>query len=143
MPFGKTRTAATYAKVILRLFTGQEVAENSVVDGTLVPLNGDGRRVLEAGTVMTWVGAVGSSKVKPAAASGIVAADVAGIVMHTTEFWPETTEANKDDASVALYTKNCSFDSTKLLGYSGNAAAVKSAMSAAGNQRCANCTFEP
>lgn len=143
MPYMKERTAATYAKVILRVFTGNEVAENSVVDGTLVPLNGDGRRVLEAGTVCTWTGAPGSSKVKPAAASGIVAADVAGIVMHTTEFWPDATEANKDDAAIALYTKNCHFDTTKLLAYSGNAAQVKLAMNGAGNQRCANCTFEP
>jgi hypothetical protein len=143
MPYMKERTAATYAKVIFRLFTGNEVAENAVVDGTTVPLNGDGRRVLEAGTVMTWIGAVGSSKVKPAAASGITSAEVAGILMHTTEFWPDTTEANKDDAAVAVYTKNCAFDTTKLLAYSGNATNVKAAMSGAGNQRCANCTFEP
>ena len=142
MPHGKERIAATYAKVILRVFTGNEVAENAVVDGTTVPLNGDGRRVLEAGTVMTWIGAVGSSKVKPAAASGVTAAEVAGIVMHTTEFWPDATEANKDDTGVALYTKNCSFTTGALLGYSGNAAAVKSAMTGAGNDRCANCTFQ-
>jgi hypothetical protein len=142
MPFMKERTAATYAKEILRVFSGNEVAENSVVDGTLVPLNGDGRRILETGTVMVWVGAVGSSKVKPAAASGIASADVAGIVMHTTEFWPDTVEANKDDAAVALFTKNCHFAADQLTGYSGNAAAVKAAMSGAGNNRCANCTFE-
>lgn len=142
MPFMKERTAATYAKEILRNISGSEVAENSVVDGTQVPLNGDGRRILETGTVMVWTGAVGSSKVKPAPASGIVAADVAGIVMHTTEFWPGTTEANKDDAAVALFTKNCHFAEDKLVGYSGNAAAVKAAMSGAGNQRCANCTFQ-
>lgn len=143
MPFMKERAAATYDKVILRLFTGNEVVENSVVDGTTVPLNGDGRRILEAGTVVTWIGTVGSSKVKPAAASGVTAAEVAGIVMHTVEFWPDTTEANKDDASVGVYTKNCAFDTTKLLGYSGNAANIKTAMSGTGNQRCANNTFEP
>lgn len=142
MPFMKERVAATYAKEILRNISGSEIAENSVVDGTQVPLNGDGRRILETGTVMVWTGAVGSSKVKPAPASGIVAADVAGIVMHSTEFWPGTTEANKDDAAVALFTKNCHFAADKLLGYSGNAAAVQAAMGGAGNGRCANCTFQ-
>lgn len=141
MPWKKTRTAATYAKEILRNISGSEVAENSVVDGTLVPLNGDGRRILETGTVMVWIGAVNSSKVKPAPASGIAAADVAGIVMHTTEFWPGTVEANKDDAAVALFTKNCHFASDQLTGYSGNATAVKTAMSGGGNGRCGNCTF--
>jgi hypothetical protein len=141
--FNKDRTAATYAKVILRVATLNEIAENSVVDGTTVPLNGDGRRVLESGTVMTWIGTPGSSKVKPAAASGVTAAEVAGIVMHTTEFWPDTTEALKDDEPLALYTKNCHFASDQLIGYSGNATNVKTAMTGGGNGRCANCTFEP
>jgi hypothetical protein len=143
MPFMKSRSAATYAKIILRVFTGREVAENSVVDGTQVSLNTDGRRMLEAGQVMVWIGAAGTSKVKPAPATAVTAAQVAGIVMHTTEFAPDTTVANVDDASVALYTKDCHFDSTKLLSYSGNSAAVIAAMSGTGNQRCANCTFEP
>lgn len=141
--FGKTRTAATYAKQILRVATLNEVAENAVVDGTTVPLDGNGRRVLDAGTVMIWVGTVGASKVRPAAASGELAANVAGIVMHPTEFWPDTTQANLDDEPVALYTKDCHFASDQLVGYSGNAAAVKTAMTGAGNGRCANCTFEP
>ncbi len=247
MPFNKTRVAATYAKEILRKVSGSEIAENSVVDGTTVPLNGDGRRILETGTVMIWMGAVGSSKVRPITtntnpASGtdevqtvtrsatptagtytltvpgygtttalatysaaalqaairaihadlvtvtvglagevytitfpdrqvaavtvdtttgalvatatpvtmtvatsqegeVTAAMVAGIVMHTTEFWPETTEALKDDASVALFTTNCNFAIDKLIGFTQNAAAVRAAMSGAGNDRCANCTF--
>lgn len=141
MPFLKTRTAATYAKEILRNVSGAEIAENAVVDGTLVPLNGDNRRILETGTVMVWTGAVGSSKVAPAAASGILAANVAGIVMHTTEFWSEAVEADKDDAPIALWTKNCNFASDQLTGYSGNAAAVQAAMQGGGNGRCGNCTF--
>lgn len=249
MPNYKTIQATTYAKEILRIQTGSEVAENSVVDGTQVPLSADGRRILESGTVMVYTGvsevqtvtitgtptgggftltfdgettaslahnataaqvqsalaalstigagnvsvtggpgpgtpfvvtftgalaargvsemttantftggttpasavatttAGGSGqtagqKVRPAAASGVQAATVAGIVMHTTEFSPSAAQANVDDASVALFTKNCHFDTTKLIAYSGNAAAVKSAMTGAGNDRCANCTFE-
>lgn len=141
MPFGHTRTAATYAKEILRVVTGSEIAENSVVDGTQVPLNSDNRRILETGTVMVWTGAVGSSKVKPAPASGIVSADVAGIVMHTTEFWPGTDLSTQDDAAVALFTKNCNFSISQLTGFSGNATAVRAAMSGGGNDRCANCSF--
>lgn len=134
MPFGHNRAAATYAKEILRVWAGDEIAENAVVDGTLVPLDTDGRRVLQTGTVMVWTGAVGSSKVKPAPASGILAADVAGIVMHTTEFWPGTDLSSVDDKPLALFTKNCHFETSQLTGYSGNAAAVKTAMTGAGNK---------
>lgn len=244
--FNKERVAATYAKIILRVFTGDELAENGVVDGTTIPLNGDGRRILETGTVMMWQGAPYTSKVRPVPATGgtsgtdevqtvvrsatpdagswsvtvpgygstppttdvsaatlqaairalhadlnattvalntqtytitfidrdvapvqfasntltasavpvtltvatttegeLKASQIAGIVMHTTEFWPDATEALKDDDSVALYTKNCHFASDQLTGYSGNAALIKAAMSGAGNQRCANNTFEP
>lgn len=141
MPFMETRTAATYAKEILRTVNGSEIAENSVVDGTLVPLNVDNRRILETGQVMVWIAGVGS-KVKPAPSSGIIAADVAGIVMHTTELWPgPVVTANLDDASVALWTKNCNFDTSKLLSYSSNAAAIATAMTGGGNGRCGNCVF--
>lgn len=253
MPFMKERVAATYAKEILRVVSGSELAENAVVDGTQVPLNGDGRRILETGTVMVYIGAPGTSKVRPIPAAAVAAgqdeiqtvtlsgvpatgvwtievpgygttdemavytaagvqaairaihanlatvtvaldvgatvytitfpdqdvapvvvdtspdddnpletagaaavnavvattqqgvveaADIAGILMHTTEFWPDATEANKDDAPVALFTKNCHFNAANLTGFSGNAAAVKAAMTGAGNNRCANCTFE-
>lgn len=141
MPFGKTRTAATYAKEILRVVSGAELAENAVVDGTQVPLNGDSRRILETGTVMVWTGAVGSSKVKPAPATVIAAADVAGIVMHTTEFWPGTDVDTKDDAAVALFTKNCHFETSQLTGFATNAAVIRTAMQGGGNNRCGNCTF--
>lgn len=142
MPFNKERTAATYAKEILRNVSGAEIAENSVVDGTQVPLNGDGRRILETGQVMMWIGAAGSSKTKPVTVDGsATAAQIAGVVMHTTELWPGTTEANKDDPAVALFTKNCNFAADKLIGFTENAAAVRAAMAGAGNDRCANCTF--
>jgi hypothetical protein len=244
--FNKERTAATYAKIILRSYSGNELAENAVADGRMVPLNGDLRRILEAGTVMMWMGAPYASKVRPVPATGgsagtdevqtvtrsatpdagsynvevpgygttpnltdysaaalqtairalhadlsaatvglvgqvytitfvdydaapvvvtannltssgvpvtftvatttqgeLNAADIAGIVMHTVELWPDATEALKDDEPIALYTKNCAFETSQLIGYSGNAALVKAAMSGAGNQRCANCTFEP
>ena len=141
MPFGKTRTAATYAKEILRSVAGDELAENSVVDGTQVPLNGDGRRILQTGTVMVFTAGLGS-KVKPAPGTGVVAADVAGIVMNTTEFWPDANLTAADDKPLALFTKNCRFETSQLTGYSGNAAEVKLGMAGAGNGRCANCSFE-
>jgi hypothetical protein len=100
MPFMKDRVAATYAKVILRVFTGNEVAENSVVDGTQVPLNGDNRRILEAGTVMVWTGAVGSSKVKPAGASGELAAQRRGHRDAHHRVLARRDRANKDDAPI-------------------------------------------
>lgn len=248
MPFNKERVAATYAKEILRVWTGNEIAENAVVDGFSVPLNADNRRILESGQVMVYAGldeeqqvtvtgatggtftltfganttagipynataaqvdaaleliasvgagnvavegaaggpwrirfvgtlaaanqaamtasgagltgtapavavttlvngaapaAGASQQVKPAPASGVAAAAVAGILMATTEFWPEpAVEFDKDDKPVALFTKNCSFSIPMLVSYSGNAAAVKTAMTGAGNDHCANCTFE-
>lgn len=244
--FMKERAAATYAKIILRTFTGNELVENGVVDGTFVPLNGDGRRILETGTVMMWTGATNASKVKPVPATGgtsgtdevqtivrsatpdagswslevpgygttpvttdvtaatlqaniralntalaamtvglvsqtytltfvdldvapvrvasnsltassvavtltvatttegeLKASQIAGIVMHTVELWPDAVELLRDDEPIGLYTKNCNFATDQLTGYANNAALIKAAMSGAGNQRCANNTFEP
>lgn len=141
-PFMTTRTAATYAKEILKYVSGAEIKDNAVIDGTQIALNSDGRRIVESGQVMIWVGSVGSSKVKPAPNDGsIVAANVAGILETTYEFWPDTPPANKADKPVALFTKNANFATGQLLGYSGNVAAVKAAMTGAGNDVCANCTF--
>lgn len=247
MAFNKERVAATYAKEILRTVSGSEIAENSVIDGTQVPLNADGRRIVETGTVMVFVGvnekqtvtisatggtftitfpfpaagavttagiafdataavaqaaidlvlgvgntivtkpsgtvfqieytgiygsrdlaqvttgagsltggagtatpatgtAGGSAqargqKVRPAPASGVAAGGVAGILMHTTEFWFDATAAYADDAPVALFTQNCDFDTTQLTGYSGNSSAVQTAMTGGGSGSCANCKF--
>jgi hypothetical protein len=100
-----------------------------------------------AGTATVTTGTVGGSakartqKVIPAPTSGVVAADVAGILMHTLELWPGTVHGDKDDAPVALWTQNCDFSTPDLTNYSGNAAAVKSAMEAGGVGRCANCKF--
>lgn len=246
MPYMQDRAAATYDRIIFRVFTGNELVENAVVDGTQIPLNGDLRRILEVGTIMIWTGAPGASKVRPIAASAgssdevqtivrsatpdagsvtfqiggfgsvtltsadvsaatfqaairalnatlatatvgltsqtytvtfvgvgdvppitvtantltasavpvtltiattnagaVLASQVAGVVMHTTEFWPDATTVNLDDEPLGLYTKWCNFASDQLTGYSGNANLVKSAMTGAGNQRCAYCTFEP
>lgn len=250
MPFNKTRSAGVYAKEILRVVNGAELAENAVVDGNQIPLNADQRRILETGTVMIWTGAPGTSKVRPiptsapsnvnevqtivrsatadagavkikvpnygttasipfgsvtaaglqaairAIATGLnamtvglvsdtftltfpnldiepvsvesntlkassvnvtltvgqgaqgsaalTAAAIAGIVMHTTEFWPgpDSDMDEKDDAPVALFTKNCHFAADQLTGYANNSTVVKSAMTGAGNDRCANCTFQ-
>lgn len=247
MPFGTQRVAATYAREILRVVNGSEVAENAVVNGLDVALDANNRRVLESGQVMvyagvneqqkivlsgvdagdtftlTWSGQTTSAitalnvtpetiqaalealsnigvgdidvqgspggpfqvtftgalaaadqaaitatptgctvtitttragaaaaagagqKVKPAPSSGISASLVAGILMHTTEFFGgpgDTPKYGQVDEPVALFTKNCNFATAQLLSYSGNAAAVKSAMTGAGNDKCANCTFE-
>lgn len=93
-------------------------------------------------TTRAYVAPAVGQKVKPAPSSGVTSGEVAGVVMHTTEFWPDTTERDKDDAAVALFTTNCHFEVSKLLGYSGNATAVKAAMTGAGNGRCSNCSFE-
>lgn len=247
MPFGITRTAATYRREIFRIKTGAEVAENGVIDGTLVPLNSDGRRIVEEGQVLVYAGlpeiqqvapggtggtytltfggqttgAIGrllsaaafqaifeaissvgagnvsvsgpdggpylvrftgtlgaadqaaitatssltgagagvvitevrkgvvptanaGQKLRPAPASGASAAQVAGVLMTTVELWPETIPQDAGDKPVAVYTKNCHFAAAQLIGYSGNSAAVQTAMTGAGatGGRTANCTFE-
>lgn len=245
MPYGTERIAATYRKEILRVKNGTEIAENAVIDGAQVPLNADGRRVLEEGQVMVYaglpeivrvtptgtggtytltfgaqttaalarlapasvvqsalealssvgvgnvsvtgpdggpydvrfIGTLGASdvgaitftssltgpgagvtitvtrtgavpapaagqKLRPAPASGATTAQVAGVLMTTVEFWPDTPVQDKTDKSIAVYTKGCHFNKASLVGYSGNAAAVEAAMTGAGTGRCANCTFE-
>lgn len=130
MPFNEERTAGIYKKEILRYISGSEIKVNAVIDGTQVALNGDGRRIVETGTVMIWIGAPNSSKVKPAPNDGsIVAADVAGILETTYELWPLSTSANKDDKPVALFKHNAHFETSQLTGYSSNAVAVKAALS--------------
>lgn len=142
MPFMKTRSADIYADEILFRVAGDEMAENAVVDATAIDAETSGRRVLRAGTVMAFsITTDRTSKVVPADVDTL-AIDIAGIVMHTTEFASGTMEAGKDDAPIALFTKNCHFRASKLVGYTiVTAAKMKTAMGGAGNDRCANCTF--
>lgn len=56
MSFGTTRVAAFYDVNPFKYTTGGETALTEVLDGTKVPLNSDGRRVLVPGTVMVYVG---------------------------------------------------------------------------------------
>lgn len=109
------------------------------MDATTITADSSGRRILKTGTVMVFsVTGDRTSKVRPASGTP-VAADVAGVVMHTTEFrpGPETLDS-KDDAPIALFTKNCHFRASKLIGFHAN---VKTGMAGAGNGRCANNTF--
>ena len=123
-------------------FTGTNGGRNvSAITVSNTNLTGGTSAVTVATTTGGGTSPAIGQKVIPAPSSGISAANVAGIVMHTTEFWSETLEGNKDDAPVALFTKNCNFETSQLVSYSGNSAAVKSAMTGAGNDRCANCTF--
>jgi hypothetical protein len=79
--------------------------------------------------------------VKPATGTP-AAAIIAGIVRNYSEFWSEATLSDADNKPVAIYTKNCHFEASQLVGYAGNEANTKTAMSGAGTGRTANCTFE-
>jgi hypothetical protein len=124
MAWGKKRTATFHDKEILKYLTGLEAIKNVVLDSTQVTVGADARYVLEAGTVLV-TGAGGL--VKPAPASGVLAADVIGILTHTIEFF-YPVEAGVTDEPAAAYFHECVFDSSKLIGYSGNAAAIKAAL---------------
>ncbi len=124
MAWRKLRSATFYDKEILKYLTGLEAIKNAVIDSTQVTVNTDSRYVLEAGQVLvTGTGGL----VKPAAATGVLAADVIGILTHTVEFF-YPVQAGVTDEPAAAYFHQCVFDTTKLLGYSGNAAAIKSAL---------------
>jgi hypothetical protein len=118
-----SRKAAFYEKEILAVFTGTEAVKNGVIDSTKVSANSDNRLVVQAGQVMVKEG----NKVKPGATSGLEAANIVGILAHTIEFFGNA-DADTDEAC-AMFWFNAVFDTTKLLSYSSNAAAVKAALS--------------
>ena len=140
MPWGITRDAVFYDKEILVYPTGMEAVKNLVVDATKVPkvLDSDGnpRYVVEAGTVMVKI--EGSDKVAPALVTdeegskpakeeeGVEAADIVGIMHHTVEFFGNAN-AKYDEPGAAFFF-GCIFSIPKLLGYTKNAAAVKTAL---------------
>jgi len=140
MPWNVQRDAVFYEKEILVYPTGMEAARNIVIDATKVPLvldsDGNPRYVVEAGTLMVKI--EGSQKVAPALVTnesgkkaakeseGIVAADVIGLCHHTIEFFGNANA--KFDEAGAVFFFGCIFDSTKLLGYTKNAAEVKKAL---------------
>lgn len=119
---------------------GKQIGDTTVDDSGLT--GGTSPEAAVANTVVGGSSPAKGQKVVPAPSSGIAAGAVAGILMHTTEFWTDDDLTHADDEPVALFQKNCHFAADKLTGYSGNAAAVKSAMAGAGNDTCANCTFE-
>jgi hypothetical protein len=127
MPFHEVLPAAIfYDKEILRGADGLNDIKSMVVDSTYVVENpaASGRYVLEAGTVMCKV--VSSSKIRPAAASGEVAADIVGILGRIQEFWlgPGITAGSATDQPVNILHFNAHFNVSKLVMYSGNAAQV-------------------
>lgn len=91
---------------------------NSSVNGT------------QANLVVTVVAAgqsaIATAKAAPAAASGVSAGAMLGILTHTVEFF-YPPEPNVTDEPAAVYFHQCIFDSTKLLSVSGNLAAVQAA----------------
>lgn len=126
MAFNKSRVGTFYDKEILKYVTGLEATQNIVIDGTTVPVDStSGRYVMQAGTVVAKISA--STKVQPAAASGVSASDIVGILTHTVEFF-YPVETNVTDEPAAVYFHECIFDITKLVNYSGNASAVQTAL---------------
>lgn len=127
MAWNIIRNGVVVEKEILRSAAGLDDVLSRVVDANDVPENpaGSGRYILEAGTVLVTDT---SNKVKPAGA-GIVAADVVGILGVTKEFWQGGVSATAaHDEPVAVYHHGCHFDVSKLVGYTGNEAAVKAAL---------------
>lgn len=120
------RTGAFYRKEILKFATGYEAVDNGVIDATTVSANADSRLVLEAGTVLCQVSASATAKLRPAANSGEVSGDIRGILVHNIEFFGNADSSY--DEPCALFFWNAIFDTTQLVKYSGNAAAVKAAL---------------
>lgn len=118
------REAAFYEKEILKYATGMEAVKNLVIDATTVVANGDGRYVLEAGTVISKI--VASSKVKPAPSSGLATADVVGILSRTIEFFGNADDSYDEPGSAFFH--GCIFDTAQLVNYASNAANVKAAL---------------
>ena len=130
MPFNTKRgPAVVVEKEILRSAAGITDIKSMVVDATTVAQNpaSSGRFILEAGTVMVKIPS--SSKIAPAGA-GIVAADVVGILGHTREFYlgDGITAGAHADEPVPVLHHGCDFNVSKLVGYTGNEAAVKAAL---------------
>ena len=130
MPQYVERTAAFYEREILKYPVGMEAVKNVVIDATTLVANGDGRFVLEVGTVLSKIAA--SSKVKPAPATLLATADVVGVLAHTIEFFGNAN-AKYDEPGAAFFW-NCIFDASQLTNYSGNAANVQAALT--------SCKFE-
>jgi hypothetical protein len=140
MPWNIERHGVFYDKEILVYPTGMEASKNIVIDATTVPIvldaDGNPRYVVEAGTVLVKIEA--STKVAPALETaeagkkpakeveGLEAKDIVGIMHHTVEFFG-VASSDYDEAGAAFF-HTCIFDSTKLLGYTKNIAAVKAAL---------------
>lgn len=125
------RKAAFYDKEILKYFVGTEAIKNVVIDATKVEANSDGRNIVEAGTVLQESS---SNLVKPVKKEEgeVEAAKIVGIMAHTVEFFG-IGDHDYDEPAAAFFW-NCIFDTTKLIGYTKNATAIKTALS--------SCRFE-
>lgn len=139
MPFNVKRGPAVIVeKEILRSAAGLDDAKSMVVDSTKIPeyVTGDGRYILEAGSVMGKIN--GSSKIMPIAAGNFgsgtagawVAADIVGVAQTTTEFYlgPGVTAGSATDEPVSILHHGCDFNITYLVGYTGNETIVKAAL---------------
>lgn len=79
------------------------------------------------GTPTPGAAGTAGSLVRPAAASGEAAADIVGVLTHGLEFF-YPVEAGITDEPASVYYAWAHLDVTKLVGYSGNAANVQTAL---------------
>ncbi len=132
MPFQLDRgPAVIIAKEILRSAAGLDDIKSGVIDSTLVVENpaSSGRYILEAGTVLA--SGPSSGRLEPIYDGDTVAeADVVGILGATIEFWLGVgiTAGRATDEAVPVLHHGCNFDTSELVGYTGNETAVEAAL---------------
>jgi hypothetical protein len=138
MPWNVERTAQLFQKEILRSAAGLDDIKSMVLDATKVDEypTSSGRYVLEAGHVLAKI--TGSDKVQPVAMNSgggsggggaYAAADIVGILGHTVEIWKGDDAIDaKSDEPIPVLHHDCDFDTTQLVGYTGNETAVKDAL---------------
>lgn len=130
MPWNIVRNGVIVEKEILKSVSGLDDVDSYVVDATTVLQNpsSSGRYILEAGTVLVK----GSGTLVQQASSNITGNSevVVGILGVTTEFWigEGVAASAASNEPVPVYHFNCHFDITKLVGYTGNETAVKTAL---------------
>lgn len=133
MPFQLDRgPAVIIAKEILRGAAGLDDIKSGVIDSTLVEENpaSSGRYILEAGTVLITGPSDGRLQPVYDGDSTGSSAAVFGILGATIEFWlgPAITAGRATDEAVPVLHHGCNFDTSKLVGYTGNESDLKTAL---------------
>lgn len=118
-------------KEILRSAAGLDDIMSLVLDSRAVIENPSttGRYIVEAGTVLA-VGPSDDRVIPIYDGESVAEADVVAILGHTVEFWlgPGVTADQNLDKPVPGLHHGCDFNVDKLVGYTGNEAAVKAAL---------------